>query len=241
MRLDRILANSGYGSRTEVKQLIKEGRISLQDKVIYDPSLKVTESDRQCLALDGKIITTSENLYFLFNKVPGYITAMKDANRPTIYEFLPAYFHDKKVAPVGRLDKDTSGLLILTNDGMLNYRLLSPKYEIPRVYYLEVKIISHAFDQTDIERANLGLDIGNDEFSKSAKLEIISPTSAYITLTEGKYHEVKRIMWALGKEVIKLHRTSYGPLELNQEEPGTYRSLTDDEIIRLKNVCGLYD
>ena len=87
----------------------------------------------------------------------------------------------------------------------------------------------------------LGLDIGNDEFSKSAKLEIISPTSAYITLTEGKYHEVKRIMWALGKDVIKLHRTSYGPLELNQEEPGTYRSLTDDEIIRLKNVCGLYD
>ena len=239
MRLDRILANSGIGSRSEVKNHIRKGRISLHGEILRSGKTQIKDEDRFALRFDNKPIQISKNLYFLMNKPAGLITSMELNDDDAIAKLLPELFFNKKVMPVGRLDKDTTGLLIFTNNGELNHRLLSPKYKIPRKYYVEVEILTHAFNEDDQKLVQAGIKLNERETASAAILEILSETECYLTLFEGKYHEVKRIMHALGKEVINLHRESYGKLQIHNEEPGELRKLESSEALDLLELCKL--
>ncbi len=241
MRIDRILANSGLGSRTECKALLKEGRVTLAGKVLLDPAQHIPDMAIEMLLLDGEPILMRKYLYYLLHKPAGYLTAMDDRRQATIADLLPAFFRQKNISPVGRLDKDTTGLLILTNDGQLTHRLLSPRYGIVRRYYVEVTLASqdHPFTAEDVRAVAAGIRLNDEEQAKPAQLEPLTDTSAYLDLTEGKFHEVKRIMHALAKEVTSLHRLSYGSLHLDIEKPGDYRALTDSEILDLYKLTGL--
>lgn len=238
-RLDKLLANSAIGSRSEVKILIKSGRVSWNGEIVRDPGTRIPDTDINNIAINGQKIAVHKYLYFALHKPSGYITAMEDKSDQTIMQFLPDYFSAKKIAPVGRLDKDTSGLILLTNDGDLHYRLLSPKYEIPRVYYVEIEESHAPFTEYDVECVYHGVDIGSGVLAKSADLEILSKHSCLLTLTEGKYHEVKRIMHGLAKELTNLHRIQYGSIRLDELEIGDYRALTQEEIYALYESTGL--
>lgn len=233
LRLDRILANSGLGSRKEVKQLIRQGRIKLGEKTLTRPELLLSEEEAASLCFDGQRLRTSRWLYYILNKPAGYITDVSRRSQATIREFLPDFFADKKITPAGRLDKDTTGLLILTNHGLVIHRLLSPRYQIPRVYYLEADILSHPFCPEDAARIAAGIRLNDEETARPAELEILSDNSARLKLYEGKFHEVKRIMHAVGKEVTLLHREAYGPLRLRDEAPGSLRELSEEETAAL--------
>ncbi len=238
-RLDRILANSGIGSRKDVKKLIRQGRVSLDGKILDRPDIQLSAEDAGRLCLDGRQISASRWLYYLLNKPAGYITAMDLSSQATIRELLPDFFIDKKITPAGRLDKDTTGLLLLTNHGELIHRLLSPKYEIPRRYYLETKILDHPFNQEDVRKVKEGVRLNAEERALPAELDILSDTAARLTLYEGKFHEVKRMMHALGKDVIRLHREAYGPIHLKDEEIGCLRSLSPEETEALLAAVAL--
>lgn len=244
MRLDRILANSGLGSRKDVKKLIKDARISLDGQILTDPGQNIDEDQRDLLCLDNEPIRVQEWLYYVMHKPAGYLTAMNQTEgmgTPTLGDLVPDFFFHKKIVPVGRLDKDTTGLLLFTNDGILHHRLLSPKYKIPRTYEVDVEILDHSFNEDDIKAVSQGMDIGSGERSGPGELTILGPDRARLILYEGKYHEVKRIMEALGKEVIRLHRLSYGPIELGDEKPGQIRLLEPDEVKSMFLDCGLDD
>lgn len=241
MRIDRALANSGLGSRSEIKSLIRQGAVSLGGQPILNPATQLSEEELPLLELHGEPVLVRKYLYYLLNKPAGCLTAMEDRRQPTIADYLPPHFTQKKISPVGRLDKDTTGLLLLTNDGELAHRLLSPRYGIIRRYYLEVRLLdeNRPFSEADVAAVARGLKLNETETARPATLLPLSPTSAYLELTEGKFHEVKRMMHALAKDVVKLHRTSYGSLILGEEKPGEYRALTDEEILQLKDLTGL--
>ncbi len=242
MRLDRILANSGLGSRKDVKKLIKNARISLEGEILTDPRQNIDEDKREWLCLDNEPIRVQEWLYYLMHKPAGFLTAMNQTDgtgQSTLGDLVPDFFFHKKIVPVGRLDKDTTGLLLFTNDGTLHHRLLSPKYKIPRTYDVKVDILDHSFNEEDIKAVSQGVDIGSGESSGPGELIILGPDRARLTLYEGKYHEVKRIMEALGKEVTSLHRLSYGPIILGDEKPGQIRLLEPSEIEAIIRACGL--
>ncbi len=232
MRLDRILANSGLGSRTDVKKFISKGRVTLDGEILRSGKIQISDEDKHRLLFDLKPIDVSKHLYYIFNKPAGFTSTAEKDSSENIYTFLPEMFQDKKIMPVGRLDKDTTGLLILTNNGELAHRLITAKYRIPRVYYLEVDILDHAFNNEDVQYVSEGVALNDDETARPGELEIISDDQARLTLYEGKFHEVKRIMHALGKEVTLLHRDSYGPLELDIDElsEGEFRKLTFEEV-----------
>lgn len=230
MRLDRILANSGLGSRTDVKNLIRKGRISLNGEILKSGKTQIRDDEKHLLRFDNKPIETSKHLYYAFYKPAGYTSTAEKDDTENIFTFLPEMFYDKRIMPVGRLDKDTTGLLLLTNNGKLNHKLLSPRYKVPRVYYVEVEILDHPFTDEDIEALAAGIALNEEEIARPAELEIVSDTQAYLTLYEGKFHEVKRMMHAIGKEVTILHRDSYGPIELMDESIGEYWKLERSEI-----------
>ena len=233
MRLDRILANSGLGTRKEVKEFIRKGRISLRGEILRSGKIQISDADKNDLLFDNEAINVSKHLYYIMNKPTGFITSMDIEDPNALVQILPDIFLHKKIMPVGRLDKDTSGLLIFTNNGELMHRLLSPKYKIPRVYYLEVDILDHVFNEDDIEEVKQGVWLNEEEQALPAELEILSDTSTYLTLYEGKFHEVKRIMHALGKEVTVLHRVSYGSIELQDEAESEIRELNKSECLEL--------
>lgn len=240
MRLDKALANSGFGSRSEVKDFIRSGRVSLAGEILRDPAASISQEQASLLCLDGEILTVRRYLYYLLNKPAGLVTAM-NSREANIGELLPVFFGQKKITPVGRLDKDTTGLLLLTNHGELQHRLLSPRYGIPRRYYVEVQVLDHPFNDADVEQVAIGVRLNDAELSRPANLAILSPTAAYLELREGKFHEVKRMMHALGKEVTKLHRESYGSVRLHEEVTGSLRALTEVEILGLLASVRLLD
>lgn len=239
LRLDRILANSGLGSRREVKQLIRERRVSLGGLVLDKPDLLISEEQLEGLKVDGRRIRAGLYLYYLLNKPAGYITSLEQTRQASIAELLPNFFKDKKITPAGRLDKDTTGLLILSNNGQLIHRLLSPRYEVPRIYYVEVEILERGFCEEDARLLAAGIALNDEEKARPAKLEILSETKARLELYEGKFHEVKRMMHAIGKEVTLLHRESYGPIRLTDEPIGTLRELSEEEAEALLKFVDL--
>ena len=239
MRLDKYLALSGLGSRDAVKKLIQSGRITVAGVSRPLPETKVQEGD--AVFLDGKPVTYTAFQYFLLHKPEGFLTARTDGSAPVVMELFGTEENRKRldgikirpdVAPVGRLDKDTEGLILLTNDGALAHRLLSPKNEVPKTYYLRTDT-PIPMEAPEILLKPVAF---SDFTSKPARLELLGEREARITVTEGKFHEVKRLMHHVGADVVYLRRESFGPLMLGDLERGQIRMLTEEERASLSAI-----
>ena len=230
MRIDKLLANSGYGSRKEVKQLLKAGAVYCNDEKIKDPK-KHVDPDKDRITVSGEEVNFKEYIYLLMNKPAGYISATEDDRLKTVLDLLAPEDAFKKPFPVGRLDKDTEGLLVLTNDGQLAHEVLAPKKHVPKTYYA---IIAGAVTEEDVERFSKGVTLDDGYVTKPGKLSILSsgPKSEIeVIITEGKFHQVKRMFEAVGKKVLLLKRIKRGELVLDKElEVGEYREMTEGEI-----------
>lgn len=240
LRLDKYLADMGAGTRQEVKKYIRQGRVSVEGKVIRKPEYKVDESSQR-VVFDKREVGYDRYEYYMLNKPAGVVSATEDKNAPTVLDLIETKKR-KDLFPVGRLDKDTEGLLLITNDGELSHRLLSPRRHVDKCYYAKVRGI---VDEEDIELFRKGVDIGEEgceEWTMPGVLEVISTDEStrtseiYLTIQEGKYHQVKRMFRSRGKEVLYLKRLRMGSLRLDKTlAAGEYRKLTDEE---LKSLCG---
>ena len=240
MRLDRLLANSGIGTRSSVRSIIASGGVSVNGAVVKDAGMQVSESDH--ITCNGSGIGLKENLYFLLDKPDGVLTAMEDPRLPCVGGFIPDKLKGKKLAPVGRLDYHTTGFLIITNDGELSHRLQSPKYHIAKRYL--VTFDGPGWTDAEISGVAEGITLTDtDQPVKVAPAELkrIDDTTAEITLYEGKTHEVRRIFAHFGKEVLALRRISLAGLEIDRdsENTGSIRELTDEEVNILKSAVRL--
>ena len=235
MRIDKMLANLGYGSRKEVKQLLKSGAVMIDDIVVKDAKQQV-DPTIQTVTLNGEVIEYKEYIYLLMNKPPGVLSATEDNVDETVIDLLEIEDQVYEPFPVGRLDKDTEGLLLITNDGQLAHRLLSPKKHVPKTYFA---VIDREVTDEDVRAFAEGVVLDDGYKTKPGKLKILKSgthSDIELTITEGKFHQVKRMFEAVGKRVIYLQRISMGPLVLDETlEPGEYRELTDEEIELLKN------
>lgn len=239
-RIDKILAKSGYGTRREVKRLLKEGRVELAGEIITDGGLKVSLQSIKQISVDGNQAEIHNSLTFMLNKPPGFITALTDTRHDTIADFIPRKWQNKGLVPVGRLDKDTEGLLLLTNDGQLSHRICSPKWGIEKEYHLITQ--GRPFDQQDVEKFAQGFKILDGTEFKPAKLELVDGFEAYLTVCEGQYHQVKRMAKSTGREVKYLKRIRIADLELDPDlAPGEIRILTEAERTKLYSACRLAD
>jgi 16S rRNA pseudouridine516 synthase len=240
MRLDRTLANSGIGTRSSVRSLIASGGVTVNGVTAKDPGMQVKETDQ--ITCKGIEIGQKENLYFLLDKPDCVLTAMEDPRLSCVGDFIPAKLKGKKLAPVGRLDYHTTGLLIITNDGELSHRLQSPKYHVAKRYFVTFE--GPSWSGKEIEAVASGITLTDMDVpvkTAPAELSVIDSHNAEITLYEGKTHEVRRIFAHFGKEVIALRRVSLAGLEIDEscENTGTIRELTDEEISLLKSSVSL--
>ena len=229
IRLDKYLANMGVGSRTAVKELIRKKQVTVNEVTAVSPEQKVdTERDR--IFCQGEPIGFTEFEYLMLHKPAGVVSAVTDDRDRTVIDLIDARKR-KDLFPVGRLDKDTEGLLLITNDGKLANQLLNPRKHVDKIYYARVRGAVTAAEQ---ECFREGLDIGDDTLTKPAELEILSSgleSEVLLTITEGRFHQVKRMFQAVGMEVLYLKRLSMGPLRLDESLPaGAWRPLTVDEI-----------
>ena len=234
VRLDKLISATLVISRKDATLAIKKGRVSINGEVVKKADIKVDET-KDKITFDGESITYSEHIYIMLNKPKGLVCASEDRKDNTVMSLFPVEYTDKGVSCVGRLDKDTTGILIVTNDGALAHKLLSPKYEKEKVYYVTA---DKPFIEADKETMVKGIIIDGKN-TAPAKLELLpdSPECAYVTLTEGKFHEVKRLCYACGeKEVLELKRTEFCGLKLDESlAEGEWRSLTEEEIAILMN------
>ena len=232
MRLDKYLTNQGIGSRSQVKALIKSKKVFVNNVLENKPERHIDENN-DIVSLDGVNLEYNRFYYYMLNKPPGVLTAVKDNNCKTVMDIMDVT-PKEGLFPVGRLDKDTEGLLLITNDGELSHNLLSPKKHVNKTYYVE---LNGELIDSDIDLFAKGLDIGEKNITKPATLEILSDRNkAYITITEGKYHQVKRMFQAIGLTVTFLKRISMGSLTLDKNlKSGEYRKLTKEEISNLKS------
>ena len=238
MRLDRMLANSGYGSRTAVKELIRKGKVTVAGLVVTDSGYQVDDLKKNAIMIDQSSAKVRKYLHYLLHKPAGVITALDDPKHRTIAEFIPKHLATVGLFPVGRLDIDTTGLLLLTNDGTLCHRLASPKWHIDKTYYFE--LTGKYLDQEDKNKLEQGLVLSDGLVCRPAVLEILTPHSGLLTIQEGKYHQVKRMMKALGGTVTVLERRVMGPVTLDPSQtPGEIRELTGSQITALYLAAGM--
>lgn len=235
-RLDKILSNLGYGTRKEIKVIAKKGEIEVDGEVVKDSSLKV-DPYKAIIKVSGEEINYREFIYIMMNKPQGVVSATFDNYDETVIDLLEPEYAAFAPFPVGRLDKDTEGLLLITNDGELNHRLTSPKWHVDKLYYAE---INTKVEDKDINAFEGGITLDDGYKCLPAKLEIISSdengSEVYVTIQEGKFHQVKRMFEALDKKVVYLKRIRMGSLILDQElEEGEYRELTKEELEALKS------
>ncbi len=233
IRLDKYLADMGVGTRSEVKKYIKQGKISVDGQVVKSADLKI-EIEKQSVTYQGQPVGYEEFEYYMLHKPAGVVSATTDVKDKTVIDLIT----DKKrkdLFPVGRLDKDTEGLLLITNDGDMAHRLLAPKKHVDKVYY--ARIDGRVTDE-DVKAFREGISIGQGEVAKPAKLEILKAdeiSEIHVTIQEGKFHQVKRMFHTIGKEVLYLKRLSMGSLVLDESLPlGAYRKLTREE---LEDLC----
>lgn len=225
-RLDKRLAATGKWSRREARDLIRAGRVQVDGLPCRSPEAKVAEDAP--VSVDGAAVGPDRPVYLMLHKPAGVVSSTGEPGERTVLDLLGGEYQNIGLFPAGRLDKDTEGLLLLTNDGPLAHRLLAPKNHVDKVYYLEVDGV---LDQGDAEAARRGIVLADGYQCLPAVLEPISGSSAYITLREGKYHQIKRMMAALGKPVTYLKRIRFGPLELDERLPkGGWRALTGLEL-----------
>ena len=224
-RLDKFLCDSGAGTRSQVKAILKAGRVTVDGKVERDNSRKIDPAS-QTVALDGAVLGGKRRIVAMLNKPAGYVTATEDAQDRTVMELLPPALRNMDLKPVGRLDKATEGLLLFTNDGDLLHRLISPKKEVPKVYYAR-----HEGEATaeDVEAFASGLTLRDGLNCLSAGLEPLGPGESLITVCEGKYHQVRRMMASRGMTVTYLERRQEGGLTLGNLSRGAVRELTEEE------------
>lgn len=230
MRLDRFLSNAGIGSRKEVKALIKGQRVLVDNNIIKDPGYIIDPAKAKVM-VDQQPVTYKKFYYLMLNKPAGVISATRDKLHPTVVELLPSQYQHLNLFPMGRLDKDTEGLLILTNDGQLAHRVLSPKNKVPKSYYA---IIEGRVTPEDVECFQKGIKLDEDFTTLPAQLSILKScdkSEVQVTIFEGKYHQVKRMFEAVGKKVIYLKRISMGNLYLDEKlAPGQVRELSQHEL-----------
>lgn len=225
-RLDKIISATGKKSRREVREMVRQGRVLVDGKPAPAADMKV-DPQAAVILLDGEPLGYEKFTYVMFHKPAGVLTATEDRRQETVLDLLPPELRRRALSPVGRLDKDTEGLLLLTNDGQLAHRLLSPKSHVDKVYYARV---DGALEPGDIAAFAAGMTLGDGLECLPAGLEILSPTEALVTLREGKFHQVKRMLAARGKPVLYLKRLSMGRLRLDPAlAPGAWRMLTEEE------------
>lgn len=229
MRLDKFLTQAGELSRSEAKQKIKKGSVTVNGEVVTKPEVKVSSEDTLCL--DGEEISYEEYRYIMLHKPAGVVSATQDAQCRTVLDLIKE--GKKGLFPVGRLDKDTEGLLLLTNDGGLAHDLLSPKKHVDKTYFA---ILDGPAGKREQELFAQGLDIGDEKITLPAKLALTeNENEVFITLQEGRFHQVKRMAQAVGRKVEYLKRVSMGSLVLDEKlKKGEYRSLTKQEVDGLK-------
>lgn len=237
MRLDKFLCSCKLGTRTEVKKLIKSKLVKVNGELALKPEMKVDELLDQ-VEVRGQRIAYEEYSYYIYNKRAGFITAVTDAKHKTVMDDIPEDIR-KSLAPVGRLDKDTEGLLLLTNDGEFTHHILSPAHHIPKTYYAE---LDNPLQEEAVAAFDKGLDIGDEDLTLPAELEILPEIidkkglpryPAKVTIHEGRYHQVKRMFGAFGCKVLYLKRLSIGDLTLEGLGPGDVRKLTEEEVLAL--------
>lgn len=229
-RIDKILSNLGYGSRSELKKLCKNGLVKVNGKVINNPGVQVDVENDEIL-FDGEKVVYKEFIYLMLNKPDGYISATFDKRDPIVLDLIDKEDLIFEPFPVGRLDKDTEGLLVLTNDGQLAHRVLSPKKHVPKTYYAKIEGV---VTEEDVKAFAEGVTLDDGYETMPAELEILKSddiSEIELTIHEGKFHQVKRMFESVGKKVVYLKRLSMGKLKLDESLAlGEYRELTEEEV-----------
>jgi len=231
-RIDKIIASQGKYSRSDVKSLIKKNAVKVNGNIVkssnekYDPNTDV-------ITVLGEDIAFKEYVYIMLNKPKGYVSATQDKEMKTVIELMPKEYDGRNLFPAGRLDRDTTGLMIITDDGVMAHNILSPRKHVQKIYYVELDI-----NVTKEMAAGFkdGVEL-NDGICKEAKLEIIGEKSCFVTLKEGRYHQIKRMFGCFGAKVVELHRVAMGNLKLPDDlEEGKCRELTPDELKMLQQM-----
>ena len=240
MRLDRILANSGYGTRSQIKKMIRSGVVSVGDIVVVDPGTDITEDHFSNITISGGKLDFSSYIYLCLNKPDRCLTARKDPRLPTVEQFIPQALRGKGLSSVGRLDYHTTGVLLLTNDGEMSHRLTSPKWHLTKSY--TVTYSGLPLGPEEVSRFAEGFILkdkpGDRLILAPAQLTLIDDTHCTLTLSEGKTHQVKRMMASVGRSVTDLHRHEFAGIRLAAgQKPGEIRELTRDEVLYLKSSC----
>lgn len=234
LRIDKILSNVGYGSRAEIKKYCKYGIVSVNGEVVNNPGLQVDPENDEII-FDGEKVNYREFIYIMLNKPGGYISATYDKFDPIVLDLIDPSYLVFEPFPVGRLDKDTEGLLVLTNDGQLSHRVLSPKKHVPKTYYAKVE---GKVTNEDILEFEKGVVLDDGYKTMPSKLNILKSdeiSEIELTINEGKFHQVKRMFESVGKKVVYLKRLSMGNLKLDESLAlGEYRELTLDEIKQME-------
>ena len=238
IRLDKFLADAGYGTRSEVKKQLRSGIVSMNGTVCKKPEEKIDPA-RDVVTVSGKEVVYEAFSYYLFYKPAGCVTAKSDALHKTVMDYFPEIVR-KSCSPVGRLDKDTEGLLLITNDGELNHHLMSPVHHVKKTYYA---VLDGEVPVSAIQQFAEGVDIGDDKKTLPAELEILPKQMqdtanpvyhANLTISEGRFHQVKRMFETVGCHVVYLKRLSLGNLSLGELNPGEYRRLSEAEVVDLR-------
>ena len=229
-RLDKFLCDSGAGSRSQVKAILQTGRVTVDGIPERDGSRKIDPA-AQRVALDGEVLGGKRRMVVMLNKPAGYVTATEDARQKTVMELLPKDWAHMDLKPVGRLDKETEGLLLFTNDGDLLHRLIAPKQEVPKVYYARHEGCA---TEEDMAAFAVGLTLKDGTLCRSAVLEPLGAGESLITVCEGKYHQVRRMMASRGMTVTYLERRREGNLSLGDLPRGQVRELTAEELEALE-------
>ena len=230
LRIDKILSNLGYGSRAELKVYCKKGMVKVNDKVISNPGTQV-DTDVDKIEFNNEVVNYREFVYIMMNKPDGYLSATFDKRDPIVLDLIDSSYLAFEPFPVGRLDKDTEGLLVLTNDGQLAHRVLSPKKHVPKTYYAKIE---GRVTEEDIKAIEAGVTLDDGYETMPAQLKILESgeqSEIELTIHEGKFHQVKRMFESVGKKVVYLKRLSMGKLMLDENLGlGEYRELTDEEV-----------
>ena len=230
MRLDKFLANMGVGTRSEVKQLLKKGSVKVNQNIVKLPKLHVNPNSDEIMVND-EVVSYIDKVYIMLNKPKGYISATEDEVHPTIIDLIPEYAH-LNIFPVGRLDKDTEGLLLVTNDGQFNHEVMNPNKHVSKTYEVYSK---HPITQFDIDKFKSGIELSDGKL-KPAILKKVDNYVSQVTIYEGKYHQVKRMFHSIENEVLELKRIKIAQLELDHNlDLGSYRLLTQIDFDNLKN------
>ena len=229
-RLDKFLCDSGVGTRSQVKLILKAGRVTVDGRTERDNSRKI-DPVKNVIMLDGEVLGGSRRIVLMLNKPAGFVTATEDAADRTVMELLPESYRYLDLKPVGRLDKATEGLLLFTNDGDLLHRLISPKKEVPKVYYARHEGTA---TQEDVAAFAAGLTLRDETRCLPAKLEPLGEGESLVTVCEGKYHQVRRMMASRGMTVLYLERRQEGSLLLGDLPRGQVRELEEEEILQLE-------